>query len=45
MVGVRLSENDYNEIQKISKKERVPQTEVCRALISAALKELKIGKN
>jgi len=41
MVGIRLSEQTYQQIQKIAKKEQVPQTEVCRALIDGALKELE----
>lgn len=40
MMGLRLSEEDYKAIQKIAKKEGVPQTEIARALINGALKEL-----
>ena len=43
MLAIRLSEADYNEIQKMATKEKVPQTEICRALISAALEEIKIN--
>ena len=41
MVGVRLIEEDYNSIKEMAKKEKVPQTEIIRAIVSAGLKEIK----
>ena len=41
MVGLRLTENQLKEIKAIAKKEGVIYTEVIRALIDAALKEMK----
>mgnify|MGYP001606252387 FL=1 len=43
MIGVRLSEEDYKTIQEMAEKEKVPQTEIIRAIVSAGLKE--INKN
>lgn len=39
MVSVRLTDEIYYKIREMADKEQVPQTEICRALIEAALKE------
>jgi len=40
MLGVRISTEAHERITKMATKEGVPQTEVARALIEGALKEL-----
>ena len=41
MIGLRLAEDQLKEIKAIAKKEGVNYTEIIRALIDAALKEIK----
>lgn len=39
MVGVRLDEDDFNAVEKISLKEELSKGEICGVLIREALKE------
>ena len=41
MIGLRLAEDQLKEIKAIAKKEGVNYTEIIRALVSAALEEVK----
>ncbi len=40
MVGVRLSEESYKKVYQLAKKEDVSISEISKALIEAALKQL-----
>ena len=44
MIGLRLAEDQLKEIKAIAKKEGVNYTEIIRALVSAALEEVKRNK-
>lgn len=41
MVGIRLTQEEFNFVEKLAKDNNVSQAEACMVLIRAAIKELR----